>query len=243
MPTDPTLWAEVPLSVGRVDVTDLTIPLRTGLRVSGRVEFDGTKEKPAGTALTRMAVMLEPVEGRGPTTPPGGQVDAGLQFKTYGVPAGKYFVRPMPPATSGWTFKAAIYQGRDVADVPLDLDSADVSGVVITFTDQPTELSGTVETSSGVDPSATVVVFPSDNTAWTTGGASRRMRGTRAGPTGTYKLTGLPAGSYYIAAVPEEFVSEWQDPKSLETLSRTAARVTLDDGDRKTQNVRTTRIR
>ena len=150
MPTDPTLWAEVPLSVGRLDVTDLTIPLRTGLRVSGRVEFDGTKEKPAGTVLTRMTIMLEPIERRGPTGPPGGQVDAGLQFKTYGVPAGKYFVHPMGPATSGWTFKAAMYQGRDVADVPLDLDSADVSGVVITFTDRPTELSGTVESSSGV---------------------------------------------------------------------------------------------
>ena len=244
MPTDPTLWAEVPLSVGRLDVTDLTIPLRTGLRVSGRVEFDGTKEKPAGTALTRMAIMLEPVEGRGPTGPPGGQVDAGLQFKTYGVPAGKYFVRPTLFATSGWTFKAATYQGRDVANVPLDLDSADVSGVVLTFTDQSTELSGTVETSSGVDPSATVVVFPSDNTAWTASGAGpRRMRPARASPTGTYKFTGLPAGSYYIAAVPDEFVSEWLDPKFLESLSRTAARVTLDDGDRKTQNVRTTRIR
>ena len=244
MPTDPTLWAEVPLSVGRLDVTDLTIPLRTGLRVSGRVEFDGTKEKPAGAALTRMTIMLEPIEGRGPTGPPGGQVDAGLQFKTYGVPAGKYFVGPMGLPPSGWTFKAAMYQGRDVADVPLDLDSADVSGVVITFTDQPTELSGTVESSSGVDPSATVIVFPSDNTAWTRGGIGpRRMRPTRAGATGSYKFTGLPAGTYYVAAVPDELVSGWLDPKFLETVSRTAARVTLDDGDRKTQNVRTTRIR
>jgi hypothetical protein len=243
MPIEPTLWAEVPVSVGRADLTDMTIPLRTGLRVSGSVEFDGTKEKPAGMALIRMAILLEPIEGRGPTTLPGGQVDSGLQFKTYGVPAGKYFVRPMVFATSGWSFKAAMYQGRDVANVPLELDSADVSGVVITFTDRATELSGTVETSAGVDPSATVIVFPSDITAWTTSGAGpRRMRPARASPTGAYKITGLPAGSYYIAAVPDEFASEWLDPKFLETLSRTATRVTLEDGDRKTQNVRTTRV-
>jgi hypothetical protein len=244
MPADPTLWAEVPLSVGRADVTDLTIPLRTGLRVSGRVEFDGTKEKPAGTALTRMVIMLEPVEGRGPTTPPGGQLDAGLQFKTYGVPAGKYFVQSgIPPP--GWTFKSAIYQGRDLSEVPLDLESADISGVVVTFTDRPTELSGTVQTSSGVDPSTTVIVFPSDHAAWTNSGPvnRRRVRGTRTGATGAYKLTGLPAGSYYIAAVPEESAAELLDPKFLETLSGTAARVTLDDGERKTQNVRTTRVR
>jgi hypothetical protein len=244
MPTDPTLWAEVPVSVGRLDVTDMTVPLRTGLRVTGRLEFEGTKEKPAGTALTRMSIILDPVEGRGPTSPPGGQVDQGLQFKTYGVPAGKYFVRPLGLAASGWMFKAAIYQGRDVADVPLDLDSADVSGVVITFTDQPTELSGTVETSSGVDPSTTVIVFPTDNTSWSNAGLnSRRVRGTRTAATGAYKFTGLLAGSYYVAAVPEGSAAELLDPKVLETLSRTAARVTLDDGDRKTQNVRTTRIR
>jgi hypothetical protein len=242
MPAGPTLWAEIPLSVGRLDVTDLTIPLRTGLRVSGRVEFEGTKEKPGGTALSRISIMLEPVEGRLTTTQPGGRIDPALQFLTYGMPAGKYFVRTRP--IPGWTLKSAMYQGRDLSDVPVDLESADVSGVVITFTDRPTELSGTVQTSSGADPSATVIVFPSDNTGWTTAGINpRRVRTTSTSATGVYKFTGLPAGSYYIAAVPQESAAELLDPKVLETLSRTAARAMLDDGEQKTQNVRTAGFR
>jgi hypothetical protein len=242
MPTGPTLWAEIPLPVGRLDITDVTIPLRTGLRVSGRVEFDGTKEKPAGNALSRISIMLEPVEGRLSTSPPGGRIDPDLQFLTYGMPAGKYFVRT--GFTPGWTLKSAMYQGRDLSDVPLDLESADVSGVVITFTDRPTELSGTVQTSSGADPSATVIVFPSDNTGWTNAGINpRRVRTTSTSAAGVYKFTGLPAGSYYIAAVPEESAAELLDPKVLETLSRTAARATLDDGEQKTQNVRTAGFR
>ena len=149
----------------------------------------------------------------------------------------------IPPP--GWTFTSAIDQGRDLSEVPLDSESADISGVVVTFTDRPTELSGTVQTSSGVDPSTTVIVFPSDHTAWTSSGTvnRRRVRGTRTGATGSYKLTGLPAGTHYIAAVPEESAAELPDSKFLETLSATAARVTLDDGERKTQNVRTTRVR
>lgn len=243
MPTGPTLWAEIPLTVGRLDVTDVTIPLRTGLRVSGRVEFEGTKDKPAGATVSRILITLESAEGRAGMTVPPGRADAALQFTTYGVPAGKYFVRSgLPPP--GWTFKSAMYQGRDLSDVPLDLESADVSGVAITFTDRPTELSGTVQTSSGVDPLATVIVFPSDHNAWTDAGVNpRRVRTAGTSATGVYKFTGLPAGSYYIAAVPEESAAELLDPKILENLSRTAARATLDDGERKTQNVRTTRIR
>ena len=158
------------------------------------------------------------------------------------MPAGKYFVQSgIPPP--GWTFTSAIYQGRDLSEVPLDLESADISGVVA-----PLRMAHGVER-HGPDierrhPSTTVIVFPSDHTAWTSSGTvnRRRVRGTRTGATGSYKLTGLPAGSYYIAAVPEESAAESPDPKFLETLSATAARVTLDDGERKTQNVRTTRV-
>jgi hypothetical protein len=246
IPTDPTLWAAVPIAVGRADVTGVTVPLRTGLRVSGRVEFDGTLEKPAATPLQRIAVTIDPIEGRtgtgAPFIPPG-RVDASGQFNTYGLPGGRYFVR-VPGAPAGWTFKSAIHQGRDVSDVALDLDSGDVSGVVITFTDQPTELSGSAQTVKGPDPDATVIVFPSDNTAWlSTGLNPRRIRSSRTSQSGAYKITGLPPGSYYVAAIPDELASDWQDPRFLEALARSAAQVTLDDGQKKTQHVRTTQVR
>jgi hypothetical protein len=246
IPTDPTLWAAQPLAVGRADVTSLTISLRTGLRVTGRVDFEGAKERPTAQMLGRLPVMIDPIEGRpsGPGPNYTGRIDAATsQFTTYGLPGGRYFVR-VPGAPTGWTFKSAVYQGRDVSDVPLDLDSADATGVVITFTDQPTELSGIAQGVRGGDPDATVIVFPSDNTTWlNTGLNPRRIRSTRTGPNGSYKLTGLPAGSYYVAAIPDESSGDWQDPKFLDMLTRSASQLTLDDGEKKTQNVRTTQVR
>jgi hypothetical protein len=245
IPTDPTLWALQPIAVGRTDVANVTIGLRTGLRVSGRVEFDGAKEKPTAQMLGRLPVTIEPIEGRG--TLPGilpGRIDpATSQFTTYGLPGGRYFVR-IGGAPPGWTFKSATYQGRDVSDVPLDLDASDAAGVVITFTDQATELSGTAQGARGGDPDATIIVFPSDNTGWVNTGLNpRRIRSIRSGPNGAYKVSGLPPGSYFVAAVPDESAGDWQDPRFLEALARSATQVTLDEGEKKTQNVRTTQAR
>ena len=68
----------------------------------------------------------------------------------------------------------------------------------------------------------------------------RRVRAARSTPTGTYRATALPAGDYYVTAVPDEFVSEWQDPKVLEALAAQAQTVHLADGERKTVDLRTT---
>lgn len=67
----------------------------------------------------------------------------------------------------------------------------------------------------------------------------RRMRSVRASKTGAYKALGLPAGEYYAAAVPDETATDWQDPRILTSLARDATRVRLDDGQRKTQDLRT----
>ena len=57
---------------------------------------------------------------------------------------------------------------------------------------------------------------------------------------GVYRLTGLPPGDYDVTAVPDEFASEWQDPKVLEALAAQAQTVHLADGERKTLDLRTT---
>src|SRR4029453_16596422 len=50
-PPDPTLFTVTPISVGGQDINDLTISLITGIKVSGRVEFQGGAERPAGDRL------------------------------------------------------------------------------------------------------------------------------------------------------------------------------------------------
>jgi hypothetical protein len=116
---------------------------------------------------------------------------------------------------------------------------------VLVLTDRPTLLSGTVRNQQGQgDTQADVVVFPADHQRWKQYGVGgRRARIARATKTGAYSIQGLPAGDYYVVAVDSASSREWQDPKFLEAASRVATRVTLLDGDKKTLDLKTSRIR
>ena len=238
-PSDPTLWAAIPLSVGQSALPDVAVPLLTGTRVRGRVEFEGAAERPSVSQLQHVAIVLEPESSPGMlrSTPPG-RVDEKGEFVTGGAVGGRYFVRAAV-APQGWHFKETRYEGLDLADTPIALDGREITGVRIVFTDQPAELSGVVRTGrSAGDPDATVLIFPSDPERWQQPNP-RRMRSVRVSKTGTYKTTALPSGDYYVIAVPDETATDWQDAKVLATLAAGASRVTIEDGDKKTQDLRT----
>jgi hypothetical protein len=129
--------------------------------------------------------------------------------------------------------------GTDVSETPIEIEDRDIGGIVVTFNDTPTDLRGTVKSADGVaDDSSAVVVFPSDSRAWMDYGINpRRVRIARTSKTGTYSFGALPAGDYYVAAFSEEFAGEWQDPRFLDQLSRGASRVTLNDAEKRTQDL------
>jgi hypothetical protein len=245
LPDEPALFANTPVAVSDSDLKDVIVTLQRGGSVSGRVEFDGTRDRPDADALTRIAVVLSAID-TAPSLPgavqvfpnsPLGRVEANGTFKTYGQAPGRYQLLSVRPPT-GWTFKSAIVGGRDIADTPFDLDTADIGNVVITFTDRPTKLTGAARTKDGApDTDALVVLFPVDPGAWNSGGPNRRLRSARPANDGTFTFDALPAGDYYVAAVLDGTYSQWQDPQVLAELARTATQVRLADGDTKTQDV------
>lgn len=240
LPTEPTLWAEMVLSVGKEDLTDLNVGLRPGVKVSGMVQFDGGTARPTSDQLQSLGVRLEPAESRAGVTPGRGRVEATGQFTTVGVPPGRYFLR-VGGAPQGWTFRAATVEGRDMSDTPVELDG-DLSGVILSFTDRPTELSGTVTVEAGGAEAATVLVFPADRTQWVGyGSASRRMQSTRASKNGNYKFTNLPPGDYLAIAIPDKMASDWQNPRFLESIANDATRVRIGDFEKAVQNLKVAR--
>jgi hypothetical protein len=239
LPTEPTLWAEMTVSLGASDVTDLSVLLRPGSRVTGIVQFDGAGARPESDRLPSIAVSLEPADVRpGGSGSVRGRVEPSGQFATMGVPAGRYFVR-VSGAPQGWTFRGATLGGRDVTDSPLEVESGDVSGIAIVFTDRPTDLSGHVQMDGGSTDGASVIVFPTDRTAWVGYGSSaRRLRNVRADKSGAYSIANLPAGEYFVAAVADKLAIDWQNPEFLASLAADAVRVRLADGQKATQNVK-----
>jgi protocatechuate 3,4-dioxygenase beta subunit len=245
IPADATLCADAAIGVGDADVSGIVLMLRAGSRVSGRIEFEGAGDRPDPRTLANMRVTLDPADGA--TLPDGialstGRVDENGQFTTYGVPPGKYFVRAS--GVFDWFFKGALYRGSDLADEPIELGSSDVSDVVLTFTDRPSSIAGVVRASDNVDGEAVVLAFPVDSTEWIeTGAMPRRLRSARADKDGAYLFPALPAGEYYVVAVRDDFLYDWQDPKFLEALSAAARRVRIAEGERTTQDLRTSGVR
>jgi hypothetical protein len=246
VPLDATLWARLPLVVSDGNLEGVIVPLNAGARVTGRVEFEGTADKPAGSALTGIRINLDPADGSRLADTglafQAGRPDEDGAFRTFGVPPGQYVLRANPPA--GWTLKGAFLNGRDLSDAPFDLETRDLTGVVLTFTDRPASLTGHVRSGQAIDPAAVVIAFPTDPSAWIGRGPfPRRVRTARAGVDGTYTITALVPGEYYVAAVAEEGFADWQDPALLAALSRIARQVRVTDGERRTQDLTTAVVR
>ena len=238
LPDGPTYFESMPLAVGVKDVTNVALTLKAAGRISGRVEFEGSAQRPADDALQRFSVWVDPASGA-PARMNRGVVDKDGTFRTAGVAPGRYYLRvggTVPP----WTLKSATYQGRDVADTPIDISGGNVAGVVLTFTDSPAELSGSVTADGRPDTTATVVMFPTDVESWIdTGTSARRIRVARATSAGTFSIRSVPAGNYYVVAMPDDAAGDWQDPKVLESYVPAATQVRIEDGEKKTVTLRT----
>jgi hypothetical protein len=170
------------------------------------------------------------------------QVDASGTFTMAGVTPGRYrLVANVPGSTptSGWQLKSAIIDGHDTLDDALDLKPGqNVSGAVLTFTDQMGELSGKLMDSDGKPaPGYTILLFSTDRALWPTG--SRRIQQPiQPASDGKYRATGLPAGEYYLAAVTDLDPQDWGDPAYMEQVAAAALKITIADGEKKTQDLK-----
>jgi protocatechuate 3,4-dioxygenase beta subunit len=244
-PADLVQWAEMPLTVGPADIDGLAIALQDGLRISGRLEFDGTTPKPTGNRL-QASIVVEAAGGppavRIPS--PAARVDASGQFTSVGLSAGRYVVR-VDGSPVGWMFKSATYNGQDVSETPFELRGGDATGVVLAFTDRWTGLRGVVRSARGdADADAAVLLFTTDRSVWTDAGPSpRRMKSARTGRAGEYSFRSIPPGDYYVVALPDERTADWRDAKFLDTLVGLATHLTIGDGEHKTLDLRTRDVR
>ncbi len=237
LPTEPTLWAEVPVGVGTRALAGMTVALREGLSVNGNVVFQGGAAQPTAEARGGIGITLEPADGRtaGLASTARGRVDETGSFKTMGVPAGRYILR-VSNAPQGWTLRSATFGGRDITETAVDLKDEHAGGVVLAFTDRPSEMTGTVRDSSGnPDATASVIVFPVDPSGWVdTGSQPRRIKTSRTGKDGTFKIGPLPPGEYHVVAIEGSAPRTWQDPAYLDTVSRSATQIRIGDADART---------
>ncbi len=233
-------WGRVELSVTGEDMRDLVIPLEPAMTIEGRVEFDGDSPRPRD--LRQVSVRLVAYDA--PPTATGRVASAAVgstgEFTLRGVPPGVFrVVLVAPPAIADtWMPRSAMLAGRNVLDVPLEiLPRQSHTDLVVTFTDRQTELSGVLVDRNGQPtPQFFLLVYPVDRGLWTSG--SRWIKPARASVDGSYRITGLPAGDYFLCALTELDTDQQFDPGYLDQLVEASIKLTLAEGERRVQNLR-----
>jgi protocatechuate 3,4-dioxygenase beta subunit len=241
----PPLGADVLAQFALTEVTvegqDVVADLRlqTGAIVAGRLAFAGAAPPPADLSKVRLSMSAivsrsEAAIGVAPAT-----VDATGAFEFASVAPGRYRMSASVPgstATTGWQVLGAMKDGRDVLDLPLEVGSAPVRNIVVTFTDHGAELSGTILDATGHPaPEYFIVVFSSDRAFWTP--QSRRIQAKRPANDGRFTFTNLPPGNYQVAAVTDVEQGEWFDPSFLAALAPASIKLTIAEGEKKTQDI------
>jgi len=246
----PVFWGQADVSVDGNPISGISISMQPGMTIAGKVQFKGTRLVQDGD-LSRIRLTLAPAPSAAGTAArlnmgglPGAVVEANGQFRFTGVTPGRYRVIGFAPVPMGsapglsWTMQSAVANGRDLLDFPLEIGPTGETGeIVVTFADAVQEVNGTLQDPAGRPaPEHTIIVFAADNRFWTT--PTRRVRSTRPGTDGKFTVTGLPPGEYRMAAVVDVSPTEITDPLFLEQLVAGSVKITLAEGEKKTQDLK-----
>jgi hypothetical protein len=108
----------------------------------------------------------------------------------------------------------------------------------VTFTDQPTEVSGRLIDAAGKPmPGFAIVMFSTDRSTWAPG--SRRISPPiQVASDGKYKVTGLPPGDYFLAALTDYENGDLGEVSFLDQIANVAIKLTLGDGEKKVQDLK-----
>jgi hypothetical protein len=201
--------------------------------VSGTIRFDtinpDKRPAPAAVEISSFPVDFDLAPWNGFAT---ADVRADGQFQMTGLHGPRRLRVERVPA--GWALKEILISGNDATDraIAFGPQNSSLAGVEVVLTDRVSGVGGTVTDSNGkpVD-GAFVVAFAADRDRWYP--ASRFFSTALMGPDGVFAITGLPAGSYYLAVVmrlPTD--NAWQEPVFLDDLRRDATVITIAEGQR-----------
>ena len=245
------LYAVADVDVLGSPISGVALVLQPGSTFSGRIRFDAGVQ-PVPDDFTRIRVAVSPPGGTsmsitGDTiigntfsavTP--ATVEAGGGFTLKSIAPGLYNLQCTLPSEIApiWWLRSAMVEGRDLLDAPLVFrPGTSYTDVVLTLTDRRTELSGTLQTPTGLPaPEHFVIAFSADRSMWRPG--SRRVQAVRPSSDGRFLMRDLPPGDYLLAALLDVEPNEWQDPAFLEQIATAGVPVTIAEGQKKIQDLR-----
>ena len=219
--------------------------------MTGRVVIraSGNQPPPADLSRLRLGLTLEGGGwnivadgvrmGPGLLSPPLSTIRPDSTFELRNIAPGRFTLGGQAVAEAPqWRWRSAMAGDRDLFDGVLELGpSTDLRDVVITLTDIPTELSGTLQSASG-QPTAGyfIVALPANRELLTP--RSRRILWTRPDTSGRFTFAWPPAGDYVLTALTDLDPLDLGDLAFLEQVAQAGIKVTVPEGQKITQDLR-----
>ena len=234
-------WGQAQVNVYGQDVENVSIALRPGMSLRGRITVQGEGSAAPPAVWSGATVNLRWVSPWA-TSPPPASVASDGSFRIDAVAPGRYRLELSQAekggGSPGLTVQSVIIGGQEVVDLPFDLTPEhSVTEVLVTLTRLQQDLSGTLRDQAGTPRSdATLLVFPADRRYWFP--LSRRVRLVRPATDGHFAVTDLPAGDYRLVAFGEAEPNDVYDPRVLAPLIDAGIPLTLQPGERKVQDIR-----
>lgn len=213
---------------GGEDIGGLSVVTSPAGSIRGRVVSDNGEALPTEPRMRVSGRALESQRSFGrPPSPDNGRVQDDMTFELAGM-FGPTRVSVLPVPT-GWAVKSIDYDGKDLADKPIEVQGGQsITGVTIVLSKGLPELQGTLLDPSGAPAAGTVLLFPDDPEKWIE--ESRLTRVARPDETGRFVFNKTVPGSYYVVALDYVQNGEWHDPAFLEGLRGQAMRVSVVEG-------------
>ena len=243
--------ADVDLRGG--DVANVALTLQPGGTMTGRITFGGTGSAPVPTDLSKMRVSLSLEGARGGVTSGGLTIGTTLlsspistvrpdgTFEIRGIGPGRFTLSiafPSAAEAGAWKLQSAIVSGRNALGDALELGpGVDVRDVAVKFSDEVTQLSGTLQGVAGqLITDYYLVVIPADRSVWRP--RSQRIVSVRPATSGRFVFVDLLAGEYLLAALTDLDPIDLWDTAFLTQIAAAGVPVTVADGEKKVHDLR-----
>lgn len=238
MPDANAEFANVRVTVGNDDVDNVLLVTARGGIARGVVTTDDNTPLPVRPQ--QVSIFARPLEPDIMIMSGESKVFDDWTFELTGLSEARVITANVAEA-SEWSLKAVMLNGQNVIDTPLEfLPGHTVEALQVVFSRKRTDLSGVITGErNGPETDATVIVFSQDPERW--GYATRYVRIARPSQDGRYSLKGMPPHDYFVVAVKDIEMGQWQDPEFLDTMRAQAVRVSLDEGETKVQDLKVSR--
>lgn len=223
-----------------ITVSDQDSPLLT-IKTAPGATLDGRFVAEARSTIPMNAQVIHAAPLDIDRSPPGGRGPEGLAVHD----DGRFYLTglhgPMRltySAPYGWYLKSVTIGGVDVTDQPFDFGFGDqiFPDAEIVLSTSGARITGSIEDATGKPVAASVVAFPVSRLNWFTG--SRYLKRASSSGDGSFELSALPPGDYFVAVMNAVSSGDWESPEALEPLVQRATRVTLSERQMQTVTLR-----